>query len=45
MQNDPGVPRWARAATPLSALLHALVLVGLAPLARVVRSALRRSRI
>jgi hypothetical protein len=32
------VPGWARAATPLLAVLHALVLVGLAPLARVVRA-------
>jgi hypothetical protein len=44
MRDDPGVPGWARAATPLLAVLHALVLVGLAPLARVVRRALRRSR-
>jgi hypothetical protein len=40
----PASPGWVRAATPPLAVLHALVLVGLAPLARVVRRALRRSR-
>jgi hypothetical protein len=43
MRGDPGVPGWARAATPLVAALQAIVLVGLSPLARVVRRLLRRS--
>jgi glycosyltransferase involved in cell wall biosynthesis len=43
MCGDPGVPGWARAATPLVAALQAIVLVGLAPLARAVRRMLRRS--
>jgi glycosyltransferase involved in cell wall biosynthesis len=40
---DRGVPGWARATTPLLAVLQTLVLIGLAPLARAVRRALRRS--
>ena len=43
MRDDPGVPSWARLTIPILALLQALVLVGLAPLARALRDALRRS--
>jgi glycosyltransferase involved in cell wall biosynthesis len=43
MRDDPGVPGWARAAIPLLAVLQALALVGLAPLARLLRRGLRRS--
>jgi glycosyltransferase involved in cell wall biosynthesis len=43
MRSDPGVPGLARAAIPLLAALQAIVLVGLAPLARTARRALHRS--
>jgi glycosyltransferase involved in cell wall biosynthesis len=41
MRTDSGVPGFVRAAIPLLAALQAIVLVGLAPLARAVRRALR----
>jgi len=44
LRDDPGVPDWARASIPVLALIQALVLVGLAPLARALRGALRSSR-
>jgi hypothetical protein len=37
LRRDPGVPGWARRVVPLLAPLQAVVLLGLAPLARVVR--------
>jgi Glycosyl transferase family 2 len=40
---DPGVPSWLRPAIPLLAVLQAIVVLGLAPLARAVRGALRPS--
>jgi hypothetical protein len=43
LRTDPGVPAVARSATPLLAALQAIVLVGLAPLARTARRTLRRS--
>jgi len=43
IRGDPGVPGWARAAIPMLAALQAIVLVGLGPLARALRRALRRS--
>ena len=42
LRRDPGVPVWARRLVPLLAPLQALVLLGLAPLARVVRRTARR---
>jgi hypothetical protein len=42
MRSDPGVPGLVRAAIPLLAALQAIALVGLAPLARAARRALRR---
>jgi hypothetical protein len=43
MRTDPGVPGLARAAIPLLAALQAIALLGIAPLARAWRRALRRS--
>lgn len=41
LRTDPAIPRWARASAPALKLLHPVVLLALAPLARRVRSARR----
>jgi glycosyl transferase family 2 len=42
LRRDPAIPRWARASTPALKVLHPLVLLGVAPLARRLRSLIRR---
>jgi glycosyltransferase involved in cell wall biosynthesis len=42
LRDDLGLPGWVRRGAPLLAPVHAIVLLGLAPLARVVRRMARR---
>jgi glycosyltransferase involved in cell wall biosynthesis len=44
LREDPEIPGWARASTPILKLLHPTVLLGLAPIARRLRSASARLR-
>ena len=44
LRTDPAIPRWARASTFALGFLHPAVLLGLAPVARHLRSLIRRGR-
>jgi glycosyltransferase involved in cell wall biosynthesis len=41
LREDPAIPGWARASTPALRILHPTVLLGLAPIARGLRSLIR----